>query len=283
MNKLLLSALVLGISAFSAPMTAEAKSVKKDVQQVQYDVYAGGIHALQANMTTDESQKDKYNVALTAKTYGMLGKLAPWSGAFKSSGWKVGDVYKPEFHQATTTWKAKEEIKKYRYKKDGSFAGYSVQDDKKDGSIRKTDNKLVQGTTDILSATMATMQGVTAQTKCEGSSEIFDGKRRFKLNFQEKKKVTLESSRYNAYEGPAIECSVEVRPVAGKWREKPRGWMSIQEQGRERGTMPTVWFATVQEGQVAIPVKVRVKTSYGTMFMHMTDYQTAGKKLASKK
>jgi len=58
--------------------------------------------------------------------------------------------------------------------------------------------------------------------------------------------------------------------------------MSIQEQGRERGTMPTVWFAKVQEGQVAVPVKVRVKTDYGTLFMHLTDYQSAGKKMTLK-
>ena len=101
--------------------------------------------------------------------------------------------------------------------------------------------------------------------------------------FKEKGTVELKASRWNVYEGSAIECTAEVQPIAGKWHEKPRGWMSIQEQGRERGTIPTVWFAKITEGQPAVPVKVRVKTSYGTLFMHMTKYETAGNMLSLKK
>ena len=76
--------------------------------------------------------------------------------------------------------------------------------------------------------------------------------------------------------GPAVACTVEVKPIAGKWHEKPRGWMSIQEQGREKGTMPTVWFAQMAAGEPAVPVKIRVKTEYGALFMHLTSYQGAG-------
>lgn len=254
---------------------------KKGHQNMRYDVYAGGIHALQANLDIDMSAKDKYALSLQSKTYGLLGKLAPWQGTFFSRGWR-GEVNKPELHQSTTTWRDEEEIKKYHYKKNGDFVGYSVKDDKNDGSIRETDKNLTDRTSDVLTATLNIMEHVAKEGKCVGSTEIFDGKRRFKLVFKEKQKVELKASRYNIYGGPAVECTVEVQPLAGKWREKPRGWMSIQEQGRERGTMPTVWFAQMTEGQPAIPVKVRVKTDYGTLFMHLTQYQHMNQKLALK-
>lgn len=248
---------------------------------MRYDVYAGGIHALQADLNIDQSKKGRYDLSLAAKTYGLLGKLAPWEGLFESIGW-TGQPAKPELHQSVATWRGEKEIKKYRYNKDGSFAGYSVKDEENDGTEKPVDKALVEGTSDVLTATLNTMQALAAGGKCEGTTDIFDGKRRFTLIFKEKKRVELTASRWNVYEGPAIECAAEVKPGAGHWHEKPRGWMSIQEQGRDKGTMPTVWFAQMDDGQPAIPVKVRVKTNYGTLFMHLTEYKSGSQKLVLK-
>lgn len=267
------------------------KTVKNSVkfqenhQKVHYDVYAGGIHALQADLDVNLSKKSRYSVSLSAKTYGLLGKLAPWQGIFESDGWNNLNkkLHEPENHKATTIWKKEEEVKQYSYNKDGTFKAYSLKDDRNDGSPRAVSDELTQGTMDVLTATLNTMVMIAGGNKCEGSTEIFDGKRRYELVFNYQKDVILKSSRWNIYDGPAIECTVEVKPVAGKWREKPRGWMSIQEQGRERGKMPTVWFATVTEGQPAVPVKVLVKTSYGTLFMHMTAYESGNIKMSQKK
>lgn len=244
-------------------------------QDVQYDVYAGGIHALQSNLNINIKEDKTYDVALTAKTYGLLAKMAPWQGKFETNGW-FDKNFKAKLHEATTTWRGENEIKKYSYNKDGSFKSYSVKDDENDGSPKTVDDKLTQGTSDVLTATLNTMLNIMQGGECSGTTEVFDGNRRYKLIFKEKKQVELESSRWNAYKGPAVECTAEVEPVAGKWHEKPRGWLSIQEQGRERGTMPTVWFANITKGEPAVPVKVRVKTAYGTLFMHMTRYESAG-------
>lgn len=252
-----------------------------DKQAIRYDVYAGGIHALQADLNVDQSKKDRYSLSLKAKTFGLLGKLAPWEGVFESNGW-AAKTPQPELHQSTAIWRGEKEVKKYKYNKNGTFAGYSILDNENDGTAKNVDKELVDGTSDVLSATLNTMQALAAGNKCEGSTDVFDGKRRFTLTFREKKRVELTASRWNVYEGPAIECAVEVKPGAGKWHEKPRGWLSIQEQGREKGTMPTVWFAQMAEGQAAIPVKVRVKTNYGTLFMHMTEYKSGNQRLVLK-
>lgn len=259
------------------------KLLEPHQQAIQYDVYAGGLHALQANLDIDMAKKKDYSLQLSAKTYGLLGKLAPWHGTFESHGWKPSSkdgLHMPKLHQSTTTFRDELEVKKYHYNKDGSFKEYSIMDEHSDGSPREVDDELTQGTSDVLSATLNMMQNVVHNNKCEGTSEIFDGKRRYKLIFQHKEDVILDASRWNVYAGPAIKCTVEVQPLAGKWYEKPRGWMSIQEQGKERGTMPTIWMAKMTQEQPAVPVKVRVKTSYGTLFMHMTHYHSHNKKLA---
>src|SRR5690606_16221834 len=136
--------------------------------------------------------------------------------------------------------------------------------------------ELTQGTTDVLSATLKVMNNIAQGGECKGSDEIFDGKRRYEIIYGNSKEVVLDKTDYNVYSGPAKECTVEVETIAGKWHEQPRGWMSIQEQRRERGKMPTIWFAQMAEGEPAVPVKIRVKTDYGTLFMHLTGYNGAG-------
>lgn len=273
--------LSLLVIAQVSPSAAQTPEVKANQQRMQYDVYAGGIHALQAKLDMDLSKQDRFDVNLWAQTYGLLGKLAPWSGTFESHGWK-GQTNKPEIHKSTATWRGEKEIKQYSYAKDGKFLEYRLTDDENDGSPRAVDDELTQNTSDVLTATLNTMQAIAGGSECEGETEIFDGKRRYKLIFKQKKEVMLEASRYNVYAGPAMECTAEVEPIAGKWHDKPRGWLSIQEQGRELGKIPTVWFAQMVEGQPAVPVKVLVKTSYGTLFMHMTDYAGGNKKLTLK-
>lgn len=238
-----------------------------------YDVYAGGIHAVEATLNIDLSQKGAYTLALKAQTRGFLGSLAPWSGVFESQGWVEKDgLYRPQLHRSTAVWKGEEEIKSYHYGRDGSFKGLEIKDHDQPLQKKDVDDALTQGTTDALTATLSVMHAVAAGKKCAGEEEVFDGKRRFKQVFNSEGQVVLPSSRYNAYQGDAVMCAVEVVPVAGAWHKKPRGWMSIQEQGRERGTMPTIWMGMIEDKSVAIPVKIRVKTAFGTLFMHLTEY-----------
>lgn len=246
-----------------------------------YDVYAGGFHVVDAKLDVDLNPKGKYRLELSAATQGFLRNLAPWDGVFLTHGWRDGKtgVVRPELHESVTVWKDEKETKTYRYNKDGTFREYRIKDPENNGEPKDVDPALTQHTTDALTATLSVMQEIAKKNVCEGSDEVFDGKRRYKMIFQHKQDVALKGTQYNVYAGPAVECTIEVKPVAGEWHKKPRGWMSIQEQGRERGTMPTVWFAKMADNMPAIPVKIRVKTEYGTLFMHLTGYENGTKTL----
>ncbi len=239
-----------------------------------YEVYAGGISALTAELDVSTTARERYSLVLSAFTKGFLGSLVPWRGTFETHGWlKKGDMDRPEIHRSTAVWRNEEEIKEYRYDQKGNFVSYSIRDPENDGKTKPVDPKLVQGTTDILTATLQVMKGVADGASCEGVSEIFDGKRRYQLAFRFEEEEHLTASRYNVYEGPSQRCVAEVMPGEGSWHSKPRGWLSIQEQGRQKGSLPTVWFAQVDENSPAVPVKIRIKTEYGGMFMHLVDYK----------
>lgn len=269
--------LALSVTIISCFFCPDARADKIETSQtIEYNVFAGGIHALRATLNIDENT-DSYQTALSAKTYGLLGKLAPWHGTFETKGWKIGGEYQPEAHISATTWRDEKEIKEYLYKRNGAFDRFLMTDIYSDREKRHVDAELTDQTSDVLSATLATLQTAAQENTCEGTTDIFDGKRRFTLIFHHKQDVVLEKSKYNAYEGNAIECTVEVQPKGGEWHKKPRGWLSIQEQGRQKGTMPTVWLANVNNSMNNVPVKVRVKTNYGTLFMHMTEYSSVQK------
>lgn len=226
-------------------------------------------------MEMDFSTKGQYSIFFSAQTRGLLGSLVPWEGTFESKGTAYKDGRRlPHFHESIASWQGEREVKTYNYDKKGQFKDITTLYKHKKPKTKVPDKALTEGTTDALTATILVMEHVSDGGNCEGTSEVFDGKRRYKLIFRHTQFVMLESTRYNAYSGPAVECTVEVEPIAGRWHEKPRGWLSIQEQGRERGLMPTVWLAQVVENAVVVPVRVRVKTAYGTMFMHMTNYES---------
>ena len=268
--------------------TVKPAFASPNVQNLVYEVYAGGIHAVKGTLDIDVSKDGRYSMVVDGKTRGLLGRLAPWEGRFESHGWTNRDsdtTYKVEKHQSTSVWREEHDIKEYLYKLDGRFKSLRITDKHSDRESRDVDAELTDGTTDVLTATMNMLRNFNETNQCVGEAEVFDGKRRFKQVFKHVDNVDLIASKYNIYEGPAAECIVEVVPVSGDWHKKPRGWMSIQEQGRDRGTMPTIWVAKLSDDQdaPAIPVKIRVKTSYGTLFMHLAEYKNAKTLLVAEK
>ncbi len=271
--------LILGFCTLSA-VDANADTLR---QQLVYEVYAGGIHGVQVKMDIDLRKPGRYDLVMGAKTRGFLGSLVPWEGTFESHGWVVKGKYRPKKHQSTASWRDEVDIKEYLYNKNGSFKSLRITDEKRDAELKEIPDEVTNGTIDALTATLQVLKNYNENGKCEGESDVFDGKRRFKQIFNHEESVTLEKSKYNIYGGPAAQCIVEVVPVNGEWHKKPRGWLSIQEQGREKGTMPTVWVAQLSENGPAIPVKIRIKTEYGTLFMHLAEYQNADTILVAEK
>ena len=252
-------------------------------QTMTYELYAGGIHAVQATLDVQHSPKnDQYRLFLSANTRGFLGKLVPWSGSFETYGWSLSDdIDKPKLHESISLWRNEEEIKTYSYAKDGKFLDLKITEAGVDKSPKNLEDELVQNSIDAMTAALEVMRAVGNDKPCEGTSEVFDGKRRFKMKFKHDADETLKKTDYNVYSGIASRCVVEVEPMTGAWHKKPRGWLSIQEQGRDKGALPTLWLAKLDEDSPAVPVKLRIKTDYGTLFMHMVEYKHGDKVISA--
>lgn len=247
-----------------------AAAPQQSTSVLTYDVYAGGIHAMNAALTLKVSPS-KYNVVLSAETQGILKKLANWSGKFSSNGLVSKGVAYPLSHESASTWKNSTESKIFQYDGKGHFKSYKVTEAGTDKTPTDIDLSLAKGTVDNLSATLRLMMSLPSTKACDTKELVFDGDRNYRMKYSGKTIEKLKKNDYNVYSGDAVICTVEVIPEKGKWRKKPRGWLSIQEQGRQKGALPTVWFGKSKiNPDLYIPVKIRIKTDYGTLFMHLT-------------
>lgn len=260
--------LLLVLSAAPAQAAQPAK--------LTYQIYAGGVHVVEANLTLDQ-QATRYQTSLTAYTRGFLGKLVPWKGSFATTGSGSGANMKPREHKSVSTWKGSDDIALYRYDAKGQFESLKLTDDGQDKTPKEIDPKLTRDTIDVLTATLRVMHNAKGSKACAGKADVFDSRRRFTLTFTPQGNENLKPSDYNVYQGQAMKCTVEVTPKGGAWKKKPRGWLSIQEQGRKKGTLPTLWFASVDPKLPPVPVKIMVKTDYGTLFMHLAQINVNGK------
>lgn len=256
--------LFLFLVVISAPTLAAEKPLK-----ATYGIYAGGMHVVDIEGVYTFSN-NRYGMDMDLTTTGLLGKLAPWSGMITSSGHYNTAKALPLSHQFDSTWRGETETTRFTFNDKGVLVGY-----KRDEGNGKIDTDMPPadvyggGATDMLTALMNVMMHADAQT-CETTVPATDGKRRFDMVFRSQGKDTIKGNRYSAYEGVAEICDVEIVPVAGKWREEPRGWMSIQGQAKDNGELPRIWFAKVRDDMPPVPVRFEIKTSFGAMVMHMT-------------
>lgn len=242
-----------------------------DTLNVTYGIYASGFNVLDMRGTYTITD-DTYDLKMDMETAGLLGRVAPWAGVIHSNGLNKDGGATPLVHSFASTWREKIETTTFRFNKDGKLESYLLEED--DGTIKNdmpAPEVYKDNPTDMLSALFRVMNQI--QT-CESTHPAMDGKRRFDMVFTSKGFDMLEQSKYSVFEGEAEICDVEIVPVAGKWREKPRGWMSIQQQAKGKGQLPRLWFGKIREDMPAIPVRFLIKTNYGAMVMHLKNIES---------
>ncbi len=247
---------------------ASVQAANKSSPVLTYHVYAGGIHAVDATLNLQE-QKGRYKMVSDSATRGFLAVLVPWTGTFLTEGKVTGAHHIPSKHQSISGWRDETETKTYLYDAKGQFKRLTVIEKGKDKTPKDVDWGMAKNTTDLLSATLDMMAQTTKTGDCALEKRIFDGDRTFDIRFRTLGTETLTASRYNPYAGKAVKCEVEVIPRDGRWHAKPRGWLSIQEQGRKKGQLPVVWLGRLPGHDLLMPVKLRITSDHGTLFMHL--------------
>ena len=241
---------------------------------LDYDVYAGGFHALTASLAMGLGKAD-YEIELEAKTQGFIGSLFPWKAHYETNGKTDGKRYRPALHQSESTWKKSVTSVEMTYDKRGVFTSKKELENNKpkaqprDAAVKSL--TIASDAVDILTGTMQILQNVNLTDGCNSKAQVFDGKRRFNIIFKDMGIDTLRKNRYSRFQGEARKCNIIVEPVAGfKDKDKKRGWMAVQEHTLERDRLPTIWLAPLYQKGPIVPVRMEIASEYGSVVAHLS-------------
>lgn len=245
----------------------------------KYDVYAGGIHALQARINYGQTT-GKYDISISSETYGLLDKIVPWHATLETQGNFTNDERLPIEHKSDTTTRRKHEVNSFHYSANGEFKNFQQIVDGKDETRKDLDPSIYQGTTDVLTSVFSLIDQVADGKGCDRESMLFDSERSYLLIFKNGLKETLKANKYTSFSGEAIGCTFEIKPEGGKWHKKPRGWLKIQEQAKKSGQPPVIFFANVSKNEtpVFVPVRMVVRADLGTFIAHLTSFEEKSNK-----
>lgn len=262
----------------AAQAAYEKASLRYEVNEpeklgLKYDVYAGGFKALNAELTMDLDPK-AYDMALKAQTQGMIGNLFPWEATYATSGHAENGTPLPSMHTSRSSWKKNEKVTEMQYGPKGTLLKTTTREDNKTKVKKDFEPDMTRDAVDMLTGALQMMQNTGMTDQCAGSFPVFDGKRRFDIELKDDGKDTLAKSKYSAFRGEAIRCTVKVKPVAGfKKKDQNRGWLAVQNHTEERNKPPTIWFAKLEENGPMVPVRMEIASSYGSVVAHLTGAQ----------
>lgn len=271
-------ATLIALMPQAAQAAYEKASLRYEVNEpeklgLKYDVYAGGFKALNAELTMDLDPK-AYDMALKAQTQGMIGNLFPWEATYATSGHAENGTPLPSMHTSRSSWKKNEKVTEMQYGPKGTLLKTTTREDNKTKVKKDFEPDMTKDAVDMLTGALQMMQNTGMTDQCAGSFPVFDGKRRFDIELKDDGKDTLAKSKYSAFRGEAIRCTVKVKPVAGfKKKDQNRGWLAVQNHTEERNKPPTIWFAKLEENGPMVPVRMEIASSYGSVVAHLTGAQ----------
>ena len=246
-------------------LTSSSTVMATEPLKVTYGLFTGGFNVATVNAIYNITDTH-YKIDANLNTAGVLGTLAPWTGVINTSGNTTPSAYLPQTHNFASTWRGDTKTNQFKFDNEGQLVSFNkIENNGTAVDEMPLIDVYQDGAIDILTALLNSMNGSSCATK----QDVTDGKRRFNLIFKSKGSEVLKANDYNRFSGKSEICEIEVIPTAGKWREKPRGWMNIQGQAKAKGQLPLMWFGKVNTELPAIPVRMQIKTDYGTMLLHL--------------
>lgn len=257
--------LALGALGFASIARAEPPPAS-----LTFGVYVGGVHVLDTKARIAMGA-EQYDIEFVAAMDGFLGRLAPITAEVSASGaMKAGSTPVPTLYRSVATWRNEPRTTELRYT---ATSVDVIADPPPEKDREPVPQNLRLGTVDPLSAAVAMLAAIGQGRGCEATLPVFDGRQRYDLQFTPVGDEVLAPSDIGLYQGPALACTVQLKPVAGAWRQRNRD--RDEEPGRRRRNYPMkVWVAEVGGGP-PMPVRLEATTPFGTVLVHLTKYDRA--------
>lgn len=248
-------ALVVGGTAVTGPAAAAPAPLRLGLE-----IYAAGLHALSvdAEIRIDGAH---YEGVASTRTRGLLDLMFGYRGELRSRGTVQSDGTRPLRHTAGSRSRFSTSDVEITYRADGEVSTRLIPRDEDDDPIP---DRLRRDTLDPLSAFVALARRGTAEETCRGVVRVFDGRRRFDLEFSYLGSDSLAPNSYAFYAGPAGHCRARYRRV-----EKDGSYRPSKDPRRPPAE---VWLAPLGGDGALVPVRIEAETRWGRMIAHLARF-----------
>ncbi|MDA1098330.1 MAG: DUF3108 domain-containing protein [Proteobacteria bacterium] len=241
----------------ASPGRAENDSEPRPRIELAYNIYLGGFLAGTVDLTVEADGKH-YRINSAFRSHGVLDFLI----GFKRQNDVLGEIadrtVKPTKYAASGVWggEARSVLINYTAASGLRFtARPSAFEDKRE----PVPSHLLPGTKDPFSALYQAILRYHDGNECDGSSKVFDGRRRYDILFEA---IAGGPVAGPLYSGTAQICRLRQIPIAGF---SQRTWLPRLM----RPEWTDIWMAKVRDDLPVLPARLEADAGLGAMVAHL--------------
>lgn len=233
---------------------------------LHYDVYWLALRVVSVDVAS-RVDAGGYRATVDVRTAGLLATLAPWRSRTTVDGTVDGPALRPTSYRVESALGDRHQSIDLEYAGAGAVRG-EVQGILTDGERDDVPPPLRDGTIDPVTATVLLAQRFARTGSCAGAVHVFDGLRRYDLQYDDLGTDELEPSVWDEYRGSARHCRAAVDPIAG--------FLRTGDHAGERATEVSAWLAAPLPGAAPVTVRMDLAGDRGTLHVHLARATVTG-------
>lgn len=251
------------IIAWTLAAIGWGSAMADDRVALTYEVYSGGFHVMNLELEIGLAP-ESYELTARYRTVGLLSWVLPWNSVARSEGRVQNGAVQPVFHRVQGKVHGRDRWVQIAYR-DGMVDQVDIYPPPSDDWDREAVSEEARRyAADPMSVIMAALHDLKVSGECRGNRAVFDGRRRYDIEFNEGGYQRLERSSRNIFEGDARQCGFIYRPVYGYVRYQADPTIKYQRNGR-------VWLASVVAGSPIVPVLLEMDSTFGSTLIHLRE------------
>lgn len=248
--------LLLAIASHSAL----AGAAEPDRIFLRFEVFGGpGLHFMTLTTTVDQSSAS-YSIAAQAETRGLADLFLDLRSRLEVRGRIAAGALLPQAMRAETHRRGADLNTRIDYGADGAVMAEASPPPAQ--SIVPASPAQRRGTIDQLTAYLVLARHLGRRGSCTLTLAVFDGRRRYDLNFTDAARETLPGIA-----GAVQVCWMSRRRIAG---------FAAESGGNETADRGKLWFARLLSGDLMIPVRMEFASEFGSFTAELAELRGRG-------